>query len=44
MSGSSGTYGGEEKSEQGMFVGNLRERDHLEDMPRWEYNTKIVLT
>jgi len=32
MEGSSRTYGGEEKSEQGLFIGNLRERDHLEDV------------
>jgi hypothetical protein len=32
MDGSSGTYEGEEKSEQGLSVGNLRERDYLEDV------------
>ena len=32
MNRSSGTYGGVEKNVQGVFVGNLRRRDHLEEL------------
>jgi hypothetical protein len=32
VDGSIGTYGGEQKSEQGLSMVNLRERDRLEDL------------
>jgi hypothetical protein len=44
MDGSSGTYGGEQKSEQGPFVGNIRERDYLKDVcVDWSIILKLVL-
>ena len=42
MGGECGLCGGDEEVYRGFWWGNLRDRDHLEDL-RWEKNIKMVL-
>ena len=40
--GGCGMYGGSGEAHTGFWWGKLRQRDHLEDMCRWQDNTKMI--